>query len=82
MTRLRLTFESNGDLFEVFFIAETLGKTVDHLLTGVEKPLSAFEAVYWRHYFKKKSAIEEEQMKKSQKSSKNNSDTPKMMGNR
>lgn len=79
MRKLRLTFENNADLYDLFAIAETLGKTVDQLLTGVEHPISVTEAKYWRYYFKKKAKLEEDYAKKNSKSPKDSSQ-PRMMG--
>lgn len=82
MGTLRRTFETNPDLFETFYLAEVLGKTVDHLLTGQDGPISSIEVVYWRAFFKKKAAMEKEASEKKSKSKDNSDAPPKMMGRR
>lgn len=61
------TFRANPDLFNLFHIAETLGKTVDELLNGPPQPLSPLESVYWTVYFSYKAELEEKSSKASNK---------------
>lgn len=76
---LKRTFRNSPDLFELFFLAETLGKTVNELLTGRSYPISQVEILYWRKYFGIKKDLEEKAAKKKHRSS-DSGGLPKMMG--
>lgn len=62
---LRPTFKTDDDLFQVFFVAESLSKTVEELLYGRSGPMSAKEFVYWQAYLKVKSDYQKEHEKKN-----------------
>lgn len=80
MKRLRPTFKNNPQLFNLFFIAETLGKTVDELLLGEPRPLSNIEAAYWPAYSVIKSEFQESANKKSNSAAANGPRMKKTMG--
>jgi hypothetical protein len=58
--RQRPTFETNPDLFQLFYTAEQLGKTVDEILTGESRPMSTTEFRYWAAYFVFKNKLQQE----------------------
>ena len=81
IVRPRLTFRNDPELLHLFFIAETLGKTVDELLTGKPKPISNVEVDYWYAYRVIKKEIEDEQVSKSSSNESNRLDNmPPHMG--
>lgn len=65
----------------LFYLAETLGKTVDELLLGKPVPISNVEMNYWAAYRVIKKELEDEVAEKhSKSSSSNNFDIPRHMG--
>lgn len=69
-----MTFRTNPELFKLFFTAESLGKTVDELLSGHPKPVTTTELRYWDAYRKVKYDIQQELSDQAQASS--SSDNP------
>ena len=65
--RLRPTFRSDPELLNLFYTAETLCKTVDELLTGEKRPISAAELDYWVAYRSVKQQLMDEESKKANK---------------
>lgn len=79
------TFRNNPELLNLFFLAETLGKTVDELLLGRPAPLSDIEFEYWPAYFSFKREQEEKASKANSKDKKDdslNTNVKKTMGPR
>lgn len=74
MTRRR--FRTDDDLFEVFYLAEKLHKTVAELLLGSPSPITALECRLWRAYW----VIKNEHEEKNDKASGTGSGRKKMLG--
>ncbi len=66
---LRRTFRNDAELLNIFCVAETLGKTVDELLTGEPGPISNAELMYWPAYRVVKNELEVAANKKKEKKS-------------
>jgi hypothetical protein len=75
--RQRPTFETNPDLFQLFYTAEKLGKTVDELLTGEVRPMSTTEFRYWAAYFVFKNKLETDAHEKATKQSQDTDEEPR-----
>lgn len=79
--QLKKTFRNDAELLHLFYLAETLGKTVDELLLGRAVPISNVEMNYWAAYRVIKKELEDEVAEKSSKSSSSNEiNIPRHMG--
>ena len=59
LLRQKKTSKANEDLLSVFFLAESLGKTIPELLYGESGPMSNSEYAYWMAYMKEKGRLQE-----------------------
>lgn len=78
---LRRTFRSDGYLFNLFYLAEKLGKTADELLLGKIVPLSDTELTCWLAYWTVKKEMEEDaEDRASSREAEEEEIFPRMMG--
>lgn len=66
--RRRPSFRADGDKYNTFYIAETLGMTVHELLTGRKVGISAVEFDEWIAYLNVKAQEQEKAAKKAARS--------------
>lgn len=78
---MRRCFRTDGQVFDLFYLAENLGKTVHELLFGQIVPLSSLESRLWRAFWVVKDELEKEaETKASKDSGKSSSPEHKMLG--